>query len=65
MYRVFNGTVPQYVAELTVRRDYVVPRTYKRLADSSCSVARPTACMELLALLLTFLLVTEEALGTG
>ena len=54
MYRIFNGTVPQYLAELcqlcpddrlrsSSHQDYFVPRTYKRLADSSFSVAGPTA----------------------
>ena len=43
--------VQQYLAELcsddrlrsSSHQDYVVPRTYKRLADSSFSVAGPTA----------------------
>ena len=52
--RVLNGTVPQYLAELcqvcsddrlrsALRQDCIVPRTYKRLADSSFSVVGPTA----------------------
>jgi len=54
MYHIFNGTVPQYLAELcqlcsddrlrsSSHQDYAVPRTYKRLADGSFSVAGPTA----------------------
>jgi len=54
MYRVFNGTARQYLAELcqicsddrlqsALCQDYVVAQTYKRLADSSFSVAGPTA----------------------
>jgi len=54
MYRIFNGTAPQYLVELcqlssddrlrsSLHQDYFVPRTYKRLADSSFSVAGPTA----------------------
>jgi len=59
MYRIFNGTAPQYLAELcqlcsddrlrsSSHQDYVVPRTYKRLADSSFSVAGLTAWNSLL-----------------
>ena len=51
MCRIFNGTAPQYLAELcsddrlrsSSHQDYIVPQTYKRLADSSFSVAGPTA----------------------
>ena len=54
MCHVFNGTAPQYLTEVcqvcsdyrlqsALRQDYVVPKTYKRLADSSFSVAGPTA----------------------
>jgi len=53
-YRIFNGTATQYLTELcqlcsddrlrsSSHQDYVVPPTYKRLADSSFSVAGPTA----------------------
>jgi len=52
MYRIFNGTTPQYMAELcqlcsddrlwsSLHQDYFVPRTYRCLADSSFSVAGP------------------------
>ena len=48
IYHVFNGTAPQYLGVLcqvcsddrlrsSSHQDYVVPRTYKRLADSSFS----------------------------
>jgi len=53
-YCGFNGRAPQYLAGLcqvcsddrlqaALRQDYVVPRTYTGLADSSFSVAGPTA----------------------
>jgi len=59
LYRIFNGTVPQYLAELcqlcsddrlqsSLHQDYVVPRTCKHLADSSFSVAGPRLLHETL-----------------